>query len=56
MDPLALQATLHVGEGHDDGVDVAVVDLAAELVDGEHGLGLGHSGAPVRQKVSDGTL
>jgi hypothetical protein len=30
------QATLHVGEGDDDGVDVAGVDLLPHLVEGQH--------------------
>ena len=30
VDPLALQPALHVGEGHDDGVDVPVAHLAAQ--------------------------
>ena len=35
VQPLALQATLHVGERDDDGVDVARLDLRAQLVDGQ---------------------
>ena len=33
MQPLALQATLHVGERDDDGVDAPGLDLRPELVD-----------------------
>ncbi len=33
--PLALQASLHVGHGHDHGVDRAVVDQRAQLLQGE---------------------
>ncbi len=35
MQPLALQASLHVGEGDDDRVDVTRLDLGAELLDGQ---------------------
>ena len=41
--PLALQATLHVGERDDDGVDVARLDLRAQLVDGQCGGGFAMS-------------
>jgi hypothetical protein len=47
MDPLALQSTLHVREGDDDGVHGAVGHLGSQLIDGERGVGLAHSGAPV---------
>ena len=34
---LAHQASLHVGEGDDDGVDRALLDGASELLQGQHG-------------------
>src|SRR6202035_1099796 len=35
-EPLALQASLHVGEGDDNRVDIAFAHLHAELLEGEH--------------------
>ncbi len=35
VNPLALQSTLHVGEGDDDGVDRAVGHFGAQLLEGE---------------------
>ena len=35
VQPLSLQTTLHVGEGDDDGVDIAVGDECSQLVGGQ---------------------
>ena len=37
-EPLALEPPLHVGEGQDDGVDLAARDEGAQLLDAERGL------------------
>jgi hypothetical protein len=39
LDAFAEQPPLHVGEGGDDGVDRAVLDLLAQVVDREHARG-----------------
>ena len=56
VDPLALQPSLHVGEGDDDGVDVAVADLGAQLLDGQGRPGLASSRSPAVCEVSIRTL
>ncbi len=38
----SLEASLHVGEGQDHGVDLTAVDEEAEFLDGERGCSVGH--------------
>ncbi|CAM5503117.1 hypothetical protein SDIAM26S_05021 [Streptomyces diastaticus subsp. diastaticus] len=41
-EPLALEASLHVGEGQDHRVDLSGADQAAQLLDGERGCAVYH--------------
>lgn len=45
-EPLALEPSLHVGEGQDDGVDLTARDEGAQLLDGERGCAVCHGIAP----------
>ncbi|CAM5665109.1 hypothetical protein SANTM175S_06326 [Streptomyces antimycoticus] len=50
-EPLALQPSLHIGEGQDNGVDLPGCDQSGQLVDRERGRAVCHGGPPASESA-----